>query len=183
VARLRQGESGRDGLEVTHFATRITLGSSRQNRSWSRSREGVGIVSEFTLVHGAASVGVDELDRVLDGDDVSLFLLVDEVDHRREGRGLTGPVGRLRRPGRGEQGQLADGLGEAEGLDRRMFSPMARHARHAAPLHEHVHGGTGRRPNADRESPARAPPRTAPFGHREDAVDQRLRVVRGQFGS
>jgi hypothetical protein len=38
--------------------------------------------ADLALVHQTAAVGVDELDRVLDGDDVIVPVPVDVVDHR-----------------------------------------------------------------------------------------------------
>jgi len=42
------------------------------------------------MVHQAAFAFVDEFDRVLDGDDMVVTVLIRVVEHRREGRGLAG---------------------------------------------------------------------------------------------
>src|SRR5205807_4315561 len=56
-------------------------------------REGPGVGADLTLIDIAFPVLVDELDRILDGEDVVLPLVVHVVDHRGQGRGLPRPGG------------------------------------------------------------------------------------------
>ena len=72
--------------------TRIDVGVLAQH-VLQRAREPVRVGADLALVHDAALVLVQELDRVLDRHDVALALGVDDVDHAGERR-------RLARPGR-----------------------------------------------------------------------------------
>ncbi len=94
VARLGDPEGGFHRLEVAHLADEDDVGVLAEDRA-ERVREGVRVGVQLTLVDDAALVGVEELDRVLDRDDVLGLLAVDLVDHRREGRRLA----RAGRPG------------------------------------------------------------------------------------
>ena len=74
------------------------------------AREGpakrVGVVADLALVDERHLVAVHELDRVLDGDDVALAGLVDDVDERGERGGLA------RAGGAGDQHQAAGQVGQ-----------------------------------------------------------------------
>ena len=81
------GERDLDGLAVAHLAD--------QNHFWrlpergaERQREGRRIAVQLALVDGRLLVEVQELDRILDGQDVIGAGLVDQVDDRRERRRL-----------------------------------------------------------------------------------------------
>ena len=87
VAGLSRGQRGADRLEVSHFADEDHVGVLAQGGLERRGEAG-GVGAELALVDRAALVGVHELDRVLDRDDVLVAGLVDLVDHRRERRGL-----------------------------------------------------------------------------------------------
>ena len=92
VAGLGRGDRGGDRLEVTHLADEDHVGVLTQDVLQGR-REAVRVGPDLALVHDAALVLVQELDRVLDGHDVTGALAVHDVDHGRQG-------GRLARPGR-----------------------------------------------------------------------------------
>ena len=53
-----------------------------------RLLEGLGVETDLALVDDAAAVGMEDLDRVLDRDDVLLARAIDVVDYGRERRGL-----------------------------------------------------------------------------------------------
>ncbi|KAG1253851.1 hypothetical protein G6F66_015081 [Rhizopus arrhizus] len=58
------------------------------------------VAVRFALVDQALLRGVHEFDRVLDGEDVAVFVLVDVVDHRRQrGRLARAAAGRPGLPG------------------------------------------------------------------------------------
>ncbi len=78
-----------DRLEVAHLADQDDVGVLPQGRAES-GREALGVATDLSLVDNAALVVVQELDRVLDGDDVVCAALVDLVDDRRECGGLAG---------------------------------------------------------------------------------------------
>src|SRR6266704_1055778 len=90
VTRLGDRQGRGDGLEVPHFADQHDVGVLPQ-RVLEGRRETVGVGPDLPLVHDAALVPMDELDRVLHRDDVALELLVDLVDHRRERCALARP--------------------------------------------------------------------------------------------
>ena len=87
VARLGDAERALDRLEVAHLADEDDVRVLAQDGA-QRVRERVRVGVQLALVHDAALVRVEELDRVLDRDDVPRLLAVDLVDHRRERRGL-----------------------------------------------------------------------------------------------
>ncbi len=106
------------------------------------SRDGGGCVgTHLTLVDDRALVGVEHLDRVLDGDDVTLAVLVHVVDHRRDGGGLA------RAGEAGDQHQtvllaceVGDGRGEPERLEARdAGQDPAEHHAHVPALAERAH--------------------------------------------
>ena len=69
--------------------TRITFGAWRSAaRSAARERRRVAV--QLALVHRALLVQVQELDRILDGEDVLGARLVDQVDDRGQRRRLAG---------------------------------------------------------------------------------------------
>ena len=110
VAGLGRRERGRDRLQVAHLAEEDHVGVLAE-RAAERLGEADRIRADLPLVHDAALVAVQELDRVLDRHDVVLPRAVDQVDHRRE-------RGRLSRPGRaGDEDETARLVGEL--LERR----------------------------------------------------------------
>ena len=107
-------------------------------------RRGVG--AHLTLVDDRALVGVQHLDRILDGDDVALAVLVHVVDHRGDGRGLARA---------GEAGhehetvllacEVGDRRREAERLEARDAGQHpAEHQAHVPTLAERARPGSAR---------------------------------------
>ncbi len=71
---------------------RMTSGSCRRTRRSACAKLSVSI-PDLALVHDAAAIVVEDLDRVLDRDDVLLTCAIDLVDHRRERCRLSGAGG------------------------------------------------------------------------------------------
>jgi hypothetical protein len=118
VAGLRRGQRRADRLHVAHLADEDHVGVLAQ-RGLEAHREGLGVRPDLALVDDALLVRVQELDRVLDGEDVVVARLVDLVDDRRE----RGRLARARRPRdeddpAGLLGEAADDRRQAELLDR-----------------------------------------------------------------
>ena len=100
VPGLGEVERGLDGLEVAHLADQDHVRRLAQ-RALERGGERRGVDADFALRDHAALVRVDELDRVLDGEDVPARVLIAVVDQR-------GERGRLARAGgAGHQDQAA----------------------------------------------------------------------------
>ena len=89
VAGLRDGERRLDRFQVPHLADEDDVGVLPKD-VFERLLEPLRIGVDLPLVHEALLVRVEILDRVLDRDDVLLPLVVDLVDHRREGGRLSG---------------------------------------------------------------------------------------------
>ena len=89
VAGLGGGERGLDRLVVTHLADEDDVGVL-PHRGTQRGREVLGVDPDLALVDHRHLVEVQDLDRVLDGDDVDLAVRVDVVDHAGERGGLAG---------------------------------------------------------------------------------------------
>ena len=102
------GDGGFDRLEVTHFTHEDNIGILAEGAADRLGKAG-DIDVNFPLGDDAFFMGMIVLDRVLDGDDVGLSVLVDPVHHGGEGGGFS------RSGGTGDQDQAA-GAGE-EGLD------------------------------------------------------------------
>ena len=79
VARLGRLQRGLGRLGVAELSDQDHVGVLAQ-RAAERLREGVGVEADLALVDDAAVVGVQELDRVLDRDDVLAARAVDVVD-------------------------------------------------------------------------------------------------------
>ena len=134
---------------------RMTSGSWRKH-PLERVVEVVGVGADLALVDDRALVGVQDLDRVLDRDDVTRLVLVDVVDHRGERR-------RLARAGRtGDEHEPALLLGEPA-ADRRQAQLLHRRdaRQHAAaargpPIRaggRRSHGSARARPACTRSRP------------------------------
>jgi len=139
VARLGDGQRRGDRLEVAHFADEHDIRVLPQG-VLERGREAVRVRADLALVHDAGLVAVDELDRILHRDDVPLQLLVDLVDHRREGRALSG-AGRSRHQDQppGPLGELGYDGRQPEILERaHVEGNLPDDERHAAALLEAV---------------------------------------------
>ena len=128
MAGLGRGERDLDGLAVAHLADEDDLWRLAERRSQSRG-EGRGIAVQLPLVHGALLVGVQELDRILDGDDVLGARRVDQVDDGRQRRGLA-RSGRPRHEDDAvlERRDFSDRLRQAELAKRR--NPLGNQAHH-----------------------------------------------------
>ena len=139
VADLGRGQRRRDGLVVAHLADEDDVGVLADDVA-QRVGVALGVDADLALVDDAALVLVQDLDRVLDGDDVTVARAVDVVDHRRERRRLAraGGAGHEHEPAR-LVGELADDRRQAELLDARAFGrhPAQGHP-DAAALAEHV---------------------------------------------
>src|SRR5207248_5608749 len=74
--------------------------------------------ADLALVHHRLAVAEGELDRVLDGQDVDVLAVVDELEHRGDGGALAaaGDAGQDDHP-LVEVAQLLDGRGQAELLE------------------------------------------------------------------
>src|SRR2546426_9302474 len=139
VAGLGDGERRLRGLEIAHFADQHDVRVLPQ-RVLERRREAVGVGSDLALVDDAALMAVDELDRILHRDDVSLQLLVDLVDHRGERSALPGAGGpRDEHQAARPLGQLRHDLGETQVVERAdVERNLPDDERHAATLLEAV---------------------------------------------
>ena len=84
VACLSRHQCHFDRGAIAHFADQNDFG-----RLAERGPQAVGIivkiVPELPLIEGGALCGVDEFDRVFEGDDVDGLLLVDLIEERRQG--------------------------------------------------------------------------------------------------
>src|SRR5438093_8519986 len=181
MPRLRRRDRGRDRLEVAHFAEQdhvwvLTQGSAQRFGEARRVRP------DLALVDDAALVPVQELDRVLDGEDVLRPVPVDLVDQRRERRRLPGArrardeddaarlfrelMERRRNPQLLERFQLL--RNEAERRGERLL------------LEVHVHAEAGEPRNGVREVELPLDLEMLLPLAGEDAVEELLRVVRVQ---
>jgi len=83
MARLGGFESNTNGLDVAHFADQYNIRVFAQGGP-QRALEAIGVRMNFALVDETFLVGVHELDRVFDGDDMVGAFFVDEIDERRK---------------------------------------------------------------------------------------------------
>ena len=92
VARLGGGQRGPDRLEVAHLADEdhVRVLAERRAEALGERRR---VLADLALVDDAAPVLVEELDRILDGQDVLRARPVDPVDQRGERRRLAGAGG------------------------------------------------------------------------------------------
>src|SRR5947207_6259947 len=152
VAGFGDGERRRRRLEVAHFAHEHDVRVLPQ-RVFQGGVEAGRVRSHLALVDDALLVPVDELDRVFHRDDVALELLVDLVDHRRQGRALPRP----RRAGHQDQaarllGQFRHHPGEPQVVERfHAEGDLADHHRDAAALLEDVAAEARQVLDAERE--------------------------------
>lgn len=108
VTRFRSGHGRFDRFKITHFAHENDIGILSKGPADCFSKAGY-IHVDFALGYDAFLVGMIVLDRVFDGDDVRLSVLVDPVYHGRE-------RGRLSRSGRTGYKNQAAGAGQ-QGLN------------------------------------------------------------------
>ena len=110
VAGLGGVDAGLEGFAVAHLADQDDVGVLADRVLEGRLPVG-DVEADLALVDDRLLVGEDELDRVLDGQDVHRFALVDVVEHRGDGGALAAA---------GDAGQDDHALVEvAELLDRR----------------------------------------------------------------
>ena len=87
VARLGRVQRGVDGLLVTHLAHEDDIRILPEGGAQGL-REAVRVEPDLALVDHRAPILVQELDRILDGENVSRTGAIDVIDHRRERRRL-----------------------------------------------------------------------------------------------
>ena len=109
VPGFRRRQRDLDGLAVAHLADEDHLRRLPQRRR-ERRGERRRVAVQLALVDGRLLVLVQELDRILDGEDVFGAGLVDQIDDRRQRR-------RLARAGR--TGDQDDAVLERGGLGQR----------------------------------------------------------------
>jgi hypothetical protein len=118
VAGLGRGQGDRDRLQVAQLPDQDDVGVLAQD-VLEGAGERLGVLAHLALVDQAALVGVEKLDRVLDGHDVVFALPVGQVDHAGQGGRLAragGPGDQHEPPG--QAGQAAHLAGDAERLQR-----------------------------------------------------------------
>ena len=116
-AHLGAGQRQRDGFRVAHFGDEDHVRVHAHGRA-QRGGEIVRVQADLALRDEALLVLVDELDRLLDGEDVPAVMVVDVVDDARERGGFA----RAGRPGDEDQAEpeldeLEHGVGQAELLE------------------------------------------------------------------
>src|SRR5439155_113251 len=77
----------RDRLQVAHLAHEDDIRVFAEHRAQG-GLEAAGVRAQLALIDHRLAVGVDVLDRVLDRHDVAVTLLVDDIEHRSQGRRL-----------------------------------------------------------------------------------------------
>ena len=92
VARLGRSDCQGDCFQVPHLPDHHDIGILTECRAEGLG-ERMGIVSQFPLVDNRHLMGVNEFNRIFDGDDVLVTVLVDMVNHGCQRRGLTGTRG------------------------------------------------------------------------------------------
>ena len=156
-------------------------GSSRR-AARSAAAKSTRISIDLALVDQAFLVGVDELDRILDGEDVLVALGVDPVDHRRQRRALAAAC----RPGHEHESARAVN----ERRDRRWKPEIVEapnllrdhpiHGRYRGALAEHVAAESRQTFDPERQVQIERLFVPLPLRAGEDAVSESLRVGRSQ---
>ena len=133
VARLGRLQRGLRGLGVAELADQDRVRILAEHAP-ERLAEAFGVEPDLALVDDRLPIGVQDLDRVLDRDDVLAARPVDVVEHRRERRRLA------RAGGAGDEDQAAvlarepgDAGRHAQLLEARHVSGMTRNANEIAP--------------------------------------------------
>ena len=103
VPGLGGGHGQADGLQVAHLADQDDIRVLAEGGAQGLG-EAQGVAVDLALVDEALLAEVNELDGVLDGEDVLITGVVEEVHHRRQGGGLA------RARGAGHQDQAAGDL-------------------------------------------------------------------------
>ena len=81
-----------NGLKVTHFADQHYIGIFTKRGSQSTG-EAFGVGVQFALIDYTILVHVNELDRILNGEDMVVPFGIDLVNHRGQRGGLTRACG------------------------------------------------------------------------------------------
>ena len=117
VAGFGGGQDHGDGFGIAHLAHQDHVRVLAQNAA-QRAGEIGRVAADLDLLDDGVAVGVHELDRIFDGDDVIAAVGVDQVDQRGQ-RGAFSATG-----GAGDQhqalagfGQLAQAGGEVQGFE------------------------------------------------------------------
>jgi hypothetical protein len=156
MAGAGQRERRLHGFAVANFADQNHVRRGA-HRAAQRAGEGLRVETDLALVDDRFLVGVQELDRILDGQDVIRRGLIAVIDHRRERRRLAGAGGAHHQDQPALQHhQLLEHLGHAEVLELGHFRrDVAQHHRRVAALIEHVDAESG--PGPARRSRNRSP--------------------------
>jgi hypothetical protein len=181
VTGLGGGERERDGLEVAKLADQDHVGVLAQTAA-QRVGERLGLGADLALVDQRALRLVHELDRVLEGEDVTRHGLVEVVDHRRE-RGRLAAAGRA-----GDEdealllvAQLAEDRRQPEILEARdLGGDGAEHGALAAVLHERVDAEAQLLVEREREVGLEAVLERAALAVVHDVEDEAVRLLRRQ---
>ncbi len=116
VAGAGEMDRGLHALAVANLANQDHIGR-RAHHAAQGAGVGLGVEPDLALVHDRAFVRVQELDRVLDGDDVVGGVLVAVVDHRRQAGGLARTGGAHHEHEAAlEHDEIGEGLGQAQVL-------------------------------------------------------------------
>ena len=126
-------QRGLGRLGVAQLADQDHVGVLAQHAA-KRLVERVGVETDFALVDDAVDVGVQDLDRVLDRDDVLLPRPVDVAEHRGERRRLaaTGGAGDEHEPAMLLR-ELLDARRQAEAAEVGICAGMTRNAKEMSP--------------------------------------------------
>ncbi len=134
VADLGCGQSGGHGLMISHLTDEHDIRVLPHDMPQSISIA-IGVDADLALVHDALLVMMQDLDRVLDRDDMTLARGVDVVDHGCES-------GRLSRAGRaGDENKTARLIGQPPD-DRRKPELLHGSAIGGHTAHRHPHAAT-----------------------------------------
>ncbi len=96
ATRLGQTQRGGDGLQIAHLSDENDVGVLAKHGPQG-ILEGMRVRGDLSLLDQAALVGMDELDRILESDDVSVSLAIDVVDMAANVVDLPDPVGPVTR--------------------------------------------------------------------------------------
>ncbi len=144
VTGFRRGQCQADGFQVPKFAHQNDVRVFPQRRA-KRFREAVSVPVHFALVDQALFAFVDKFDRVLNGQDVFVFVVVDVVHHRCQRGGLarTGRAGHQHQPP-GHRTDIAEHTAHTELFHGQHFGRNGpEHRAGTAVLIEGVHPETG----------------------------------------
>src|SRR3984885_8573211 len=127
------------GFTVANLADQDHI-RCRAHRAAQGAGKGLGVQAHLALVHDGLLVGMQKLDRILDGQNVVRRGFIAIIDHRRESGGFAGARGAHHENHAALQhDQLFEDLGHAEVLEPGHFrGDVAQHHGGVAPLIENV---------------------------------------------